>query len=121
MRCEGELILEDSQFVRQYPQFAAESMLACVDFEPILEDQFGLLSGGSQFRIIVDVDGSQNGTGQTLQAVLQFRDSPDDLRSGRLRLDVGIKGDFAFDLFHVFANRTFAVVDRMDDLRNDTC
>ena len=114
-----ELVFEDSQFVLQYSQFAVESMLAFVDFEAILEEQFGLLSGGAQCGIFVSVAGSQNGAGQALQTILQFRDSLDDLWSGRLRLDVGVEGNFAFDLFNVFTNRAFAVVHRVNDLRND--
>ena len=61
----------------------------------------------------------QNGVSQTPQAVLECRDPLDHLWRGRLRLDIGIERDFALDLLNGFGNRGFAVVYRVDDLRND--
>src|SRR5438552_12192044 len=69
----------------------------------------------------VNVAGSQDGTGQALQAILQFSDPLHNFGRGRLRLNVGIECDFAFDLLNVLGNSGFAVVHWMDDLRNDAC
>ena len=44
-----------------------------------------------------------------------------DLGRGRLRLDVGIECDSAFDLLNVLGDGGFAVDSWMDDLRNDAC
>jgi len=113
------LVLGDLQFVLKHSQFAMESMLGVIDLEPILEDQFCFLGGRAQFRMLIDVAGSQDGTGQALQGVLQFRNPLHDLGRGRLRLDVGIECDFAFDLLNVLGDGGFAVIFWMDDLRND--
>jgi hypothetical protein len=94
-------------------------MFVFVDLEPILKNQFCILGGSAQFRTLIDVARSQHGTGQALQAVLQFSDSLHDLGRGRLRLDVAIECDFALDLLNVLGDSGFAVVYWMDDLRND--
>jgi hypothetical protein len=49
------LVLDDSQIVLKWSQFAVESMLGVIDLEPILEDQFCFLDGSPQFRMSIDV------------------------------------------------------------------
>src|SRR5260370_3061077 len=63
---QAKLVPNYSQFVLNYSQFAAESMLGVIDLEPVLEDQFCFLGGSPQFRMPIDVAGSQDGTGQAL-------------------------------------------------------
>ena len=70
--------------------------------------------------MLIDVAASHDGIGEAPYAILQFRDPLHNLRRGRLRFDVGIHGDFAFDLLDGFGDGSFAVVYGMDDLRNDT-
>ncbi len=96
-------------------------MLGVIDLKSILEDQFRFFGDSAQFRMSIDVAESHDGIGEALQAVLQFRDPLHDLGRGRLRPDVGIECDLAFDLLNVLGNRSFAIVDWMDDLWNDAC
>jgi len=49
------LILDNSQSVLQYSQFAVESMLGGIDLKPILEEQSCFLGGSAQFGTLVDV------------------------------------------------------------------
>lgn len=69
----------------------------------------------------VQVKRSREGTSKVLQAILKFNNSLHNFGRGRLRLDVGVERNFAFNFFDVFSNAGLAIVDRMDDLRNDTC
>jgi hypothetical protein len=96
-------------------------MLGVFYLEAILEDQFCFLGGSAQFRMLIEVARRQDGTGHALQAVLQFRDPFHHLGRGRLRLDVAIERDLAFDLLNVLGDGGFAVVFWMNDARNDAC
>ena len=117
----GTLILDDSQVVLEYSQFALEAMLGVLYFEAILEDQFCFFGGSAQFRMLIDVAGGQGGGSHALQAVFQLGDALYDLGRGRLRLDVAIERDFAFDLLNVLGDSSFAVVLWMNDSRNNAC
>ena len=111
--------LKNSQIVRKNSQFGMESMLSVIHLQPILEDEFCFLGDCTQFRMFVDVAGSQNGIGKTLQAVLQFGDSLRDLGRGHLRPYIGIEGNFAFDLLNVLGDSGLAFICRMAGLRSD--
>lgn len=94
-------------------------MFAFVDFEAILENEFGFFGGSAQFGMFVAVDGGHDGAGEALQGIFQFGDALHDFWRGDLRLDVSIERDFAFDFLDIFGDGGFAVVHGMDDLRND--
>jgi hypothetical protein len=101
-------------------QFAVEAVFGLVDLKAIFEHEFCFLSGREQFGVPIGGDGSQHSTRQPPQAIFQFRDALDDFRRGDLRFDVAIEGDFAFDFLDVFADGNFAIVNGVDDLREDT-
>jgi hypothetical protein len=85
-------------------------MFGVIDLKAIFEEQFCLPDDRAQFGMLVDVAQSRYCIGQTLQAVLQFSNPLHDLGRGRLRPDVGIECDFAFDLLYVLGNGSFAII-----------
>ena len=115
------LVLDDSQIVVKWSQFAVKSMLGVIDLETVLEDQFCFLGGSAQFRMLIDIAGSQDGAGQPLQRVFQFGDALHDVGGRSLRLDVAIECDLAFDFLDVLGDGGFAVLYFMDGPRNDAC
>jgi hypothetical protein len=96
-------------------------MLSFVDFEAVLEEEFGFFGDGAHFRMFGEVGRGQDGAGQALEAAFQFGDALDDLRGGDLSFNVGVKGDFAFDLLDVLGDGGFAVVYGVDDLGDEAC
>ena len=63
------LVLDNSQSVLKYSQFAVESMLGGIDLKPIFEEQFCFLGGSahllnvlgdSGFPVIYWMDGTRN-------------------------------------------------------------
>ena len=113
--------LKNPQFVWKNSQFGMKLMLRVINLQPILEDQFCFFGDRSQFWIVVNVAGSQNGIREALQAVLQFGDALHDLGRGYLCSYIGIESNFSFPSLYVLGDGGLIFICRMADLRNDAC
>ena len=113
--------LKNSQFVRKNSQFGMELMLGVVNLQPILENQFCFFGDRSQFWMVVNVAGSQNGIREALQAVLQFGDALHDLGRGYLCPYIGIESNFSFDFLNVLGDGGLVFICRMADFWDDAC